>query len=108
MKWAVARVRKRKAGSNADAAWTPGAAARITSALADSRMIRGRTEDIFEEQQICRRPEVNAGQRALGDGVVGLVPQADVRDLFRQDLLNLAEEPHPLGQVGRCGRLLDQ
>jgi len=36
--------------------------------LIDSRMIRGRAGHIFEEQQVRRGPELNAGQRALRDG----------------------------------------
>src|SRR4029077_7340568 len=108
MKCSVESVRKRKAGSNTDAARTPGTTARSSSALIDSRMIRGRAGHIFEEQQVRRGPELDAGQRALRDGVVGLVPQADIRHLFRQNLLHVAEEAQALDGVGRRRRLLDQ
>ena len=100
-----------KAKGRIEHATPPGRRARrrgAASALIDSRMIRGRAGHIFEEQQVCRGPEMNAGQRALRDGVVGLVPQADIRHFLRQNLLDLAEEPQALRGVGRRGCLIDQ
>src|SRR4051812_5056347 len=73
-----------------------------------SLTIRSRAGDIFEEQEVGCRPEDDTGQRSLGDGEIGLVPEADVRDVPRENLLDLAEQPLPLLVILRHARSIDQ
>src|ERR1051325_10349484 len=98
-KCGVSSVRKRYAGSTAEAsaAW----AAKASSArLVDSLAIGRRARDIFQEQEIGRGPQADAGQRSLRDRVVRLVPEADVRHFGRDELLHLGEQPLAFGGVG--------
>src|SRR6478672_13237242 len=102
----VRSVRKWSAGSTRDAAsaWTDNQ----TTAISRNRLIRRTRRNpghVSEEVEVAKWRHVHAGERALRHCEVGLVPQADVRQIASDDALHLLEEREAALVVPRCTRL---
>src|SRR4051812_30904638 len=101
-KCAVRVVLKRNRGSERSAARAVDAA-RISSTAASETLTRAIAEDILEEREIGDRGEAHAMDVRLEYGNIRFVPQRDVGDVTRDQLLHLSVESPPLFVV-HCGR----
>src|SRR5580765_2293397 len=110
VKCSVVSVRKLSAGSMSNAA-SARLASSSSATAATKRLIRRIRRDashISEEIEIAERCHVNAGQRALGNGKIGLVPETDVRHVARDGALHLLKEIEATTIVGRCAGLIEE
>src|SRR6059036_489088 len=107
MKWSVGSRQKRYRGSNDEAA-PAGAARSSSSAALMSRFTRRCARDVFQEDEVGGRKQVDAGQIALGDGRVRLVPETDVRRLLGDDTLNVPKQRASSVIVGGSRRFVEQ
>src|SRR5688500_18390877 len=105
-KCSVASVRKRSVGSNRDAANSGAAHNRTATALASRNGARAR--HMSEEVEVGDRRQTDAGERALRDREIRLVPQADVRQIGRENTLRLGEGQLAAFGVERGGGFVEQ
>src|SRR5689334_5961282 len=93
-KWAVSIVRNFRIGSSRVAASARNETATRTS-VSVARLIpgsRGNARNILEKQEIGKRCQVHASQRALRHGHVGFEPEADVRHFCRHKPLDILKQ----------------
>src|SRR6476660_10071886 len=112
-KWAVRIWRKRRSGATSPAAPAGRTLARrrptATSAPATARRARaeaavsvrrhGNAGDILEEVEVRERREADTGEPSLRHGNVGLVPEAHVGTVLRDDQLHLPVKLEALRSV---------
>ena len=79
-KCSVRMTRKVNAGSNSDAPPAAPAHSRTLKAAAAlmSSRVSSRARNIFQKGEVGGWQDVKAGERAPGNGNVGLAPQADI------------------------------